>query len=260
MRIAIKTRWLFVAVFVLSLELCFGQASPVNFSFTSADAALWDLSGSYPISQTMRGAGGLGIPLSYSITITHNAAGRLQGSGLTFLGVGNDTVAANYLVSGRVSGGGAATKVTLVVRLKGEDTIAGVLTSFNIVIQYNLQVSGGALVGKSRGTARVSKLGRATVNDANVSLPLAAGMDGGWSLQLNMVAFTKLAGSASIVLSNGRTLPATLSGRFSSDKFSVRLTGINEGRGSRLNVTFSSNATAPTTMQGSILGQTVRKR
>jgi hypothetical protein len=258
MRIAIKTRWLFAALFALSLQFCFGQTSPVNFSFVGADTPVWDFSGSFQISQNMQGAGGQDVPLSYTIAITHDATGRLQGSDWTFLGVGNDTVAAHYVVSGRVSGGGTATKVTLVVRLSGEDTIAGVLTPFNLVIKYDLHVFGGALVGTSRGSARFFKLGSATIKDS-VSLPLAPGMDGSWTLQLNIVALKKLAGSASITLSNGRILPATLSGSFASGRSSVRLTAFNDGKGSRLNLIFFENATAPDSLQGRILGQTVRK-
>jgi hypothetical protein len=259
MSIAIKTRWLFVAVFVLSLEFCFGQTAPVNFTFSGADTPVWDFTGSFQINQNMQGAGGQDVPLSFSIAITQDPAGQLRGTDWTILGVGNDFVAANYFVSGRVTGGGTAAKVTLLVRLKGEDTIAGVFTPFNLVIKYDLQVVEGALVGKSRGSARFSKLGSATINDANVSLPLAAGMNGSWTLQLSVVALQKLAGSASIVLSNGRTLPATLSGSFASGRSAVKLTGINEATGSRLNVVFFDNAAAPDSMRGRILGQTVQQ-
>ena len=268
MRIVIKSRLLFVALFVLSFRFCFAQvpSGAVNFSFAAADAPIWDLTGTLQVNQMMLGAGGQNVPLSFSINITHDARGRLRGSGLdegiTILSINNLSVAANYTVTGKVSGGGAATRVSLVVRLTGEDTIAAITTPFTIVITYNLQIQEGALVGKSRGSARFKKLGGGgRINDPNISLPLPAGMDGSWSADMNIVPLDKFGGSGSIILSNGRALPASLSGSFSRQSLvsTVKISGINEAKGSSVTVRFLDGADAPQSLRGSILGQTLRQ-
>ena len=258
-----KSRLLFVAVLVLSLPLCFAQTSPVNFTFSSDETPLYDFTGEFQVEDVLQGGAG-DVPLAFGITITDDGRGRLRGSDvlgadLTFLTIGNDTVAANYVVTGRVGGGVNATRVTLTVRLFGEDTIGGVSTKFNLVIRYDLQVMGGVLQGKSRGSAKFAKLGSARILNPAVSLALPAGMDGSWSLQMNIVPLSKLAGSGSIVLSNGRVLASSLSGRFSSGRFTVKLTGIDDNGGGRLNLVFFEGAGSPEIFIGRILGQTIRK-
>src|SRR5205085_8671072 len=111
-----------------------------------------------------------------------------------------------------VSGGVNAARVKLVVRLFGDDIIAGRQTQFSIVITYDLAVVEGALQGISRGRAKFSTLGTAIVRNTEVSIPLPAGVDGSWSLQLNFIPLKRLGGSGTITLSNGRVLPMRLTG------------------------------------------------
>ena len=266
MSIAIKSRLLFAAVFVLSLPLCFAQTSPVTFAFTGADTPLWDLSGNFQINDVLQGViGGQDVPLSFGITLTDDGHGRLRGSdaaalsGPILVTVGNDTVAAHYVVIGRVAGGVNDTRITLMIRLTGEDVIAGITTKFSIIVRYKLAVVEGVLQGTSRGSAKFSRLGTAIIRNPEVSIPLPAGMDGSWSLQMNFVPFKKLAGIGTIVLSNGRNLSFRLSGSSSAGRFAVKLIGINENLGGRLGLIFFDGAANPEVVTGRILGQTIRQ-
>ncbi len=265
MSIAIKSRLLWFSLFVLSVPFGIAQTLPITFPFNGVETPLWDFTGSFQINDHMQGADNRDVALSFGIAVAHDARGRLRNSDqtlsseLTFLTVGGDTVAAHYVVTGSVGGRPNAPRVNLVIRLFGEDTIAGVVTKFNILIRYDLEVVEGVLQGKSRGSAKFAKLGNATIRNANVSVAIPPGMDGSWNLQMDIVPLKKLAGSGSIVLSNGRILPANLTGSLDSGRFKVKLTGINENAGGRMNLIFFEAAASPEILQGRILGQTVRK-
>ena len=259
-----RIRVLLAAVFTLWLQLCLADApsGEVDFSFDNITTPIWDLSGGLQFDQQMQGAGGGPVALSFGVSITHDVSGRLHGIGETALQIGNDWVAAHYTVSGSSSGGGNTTHFTLMVRMNGRDTIGGRPdTAFSASITYHLHVEDGALVGTSRGHVRVDKIGPATANADDISVPLPAGMDGTWAAHMNIVPLQQLGGTASIVLSNGRTLPATISGSFSADtqQSRVKLKGINEGKGLSLNLAFETDATTPDTVRGRILGQTVHE-
>jgi hypothetical protein len=256
---------LFVAVCILSLRVCLAQTS-INFTFNGGTTPIYDFGGTLQIADVLQGtAGGSSVPISFDVPITDDGRGMLRGSdvpGVTdplLLMVGSDPVAAHYKVIGRVSGGVNAARIKLVVRLFGDGIIAGVETKFSIVITYDLTVVESALQGKSRGSAKFSTLGSAILRNTAGSIPLPAGMDGSWSLQLNFVPLKRLGGTGTITLSNGRTIQMRLSGSSALGRFVVRLTGINEGAGSRLNVIFFDGAGAPEVMLGRVLGQTIKQ-
>src|SRR6266705_7014631 len=94
-----KSRFCFV-ILLSSLYLCGAQAPSglIGFSFDSATSRVYDLTGSLSIEQPMIGAGNQETPIAFSVDVTEDAKGRLSGTGMTILNVGNDFVAANYTV------------------------------------------------------------------------------------------------------------------------------------------------------------------
>jgi hypothetical protein len=243
-------------------------SGPVNFAFASASTAVYDLSGTYNIDQDIQGAGDTPVPLSLQgLVITHDAAGRLRGSGLIVVTIGSDSAMAAFCAaSGQVSGGGnTPTKVTLSVHLTGNDVVSGRTTPFNISLRYDFTVdpAAGALVGSARGSASFSLLSAGRINSDNVSVPLPPGVDGSWSAQLSITPLRKLAGAGAVVLSNGRTVPVNATGAFSANsgessmRLSGALSGFNDGRGTLLKMTFLTDAVQPDTLSGKILGQKV---
>src|SRR5258706_337220 len=166
---------LFLNPLLYSLRVYFAEApsGQINLAFDPAILPLWDFSGTFqPTNQTILGAGGTPVPFALAVDLTHDARGRLQGSGITTISIGENTLAAGYRASGRVSGGGSATKVNLLVKLAGPGSIAGVNTPFLITMTYHLQVNpaDGTLVGFVRGHANISKFGGGAIK-SDVAVP-----------------------------------------------------------------------------------------
>ena len=232
----------------------------VSFSFGVDTVPIYDLSGSFQIDQTMIGAGGAEVGLSYSVDLTEDVRGTLTGSGETLLVVGNDFVAAAYTVRGKISRVADVTRVLLTVRLTGEDVIAGVSTPFNIQLVYTLAITPETrtLDGTVRGSARFGQLGSSRIH-SDVSIGLPGNADGGWTLQMNIVPLNQLAGSALIVLSNGRVLQAHLGGHYSVrlDQSTVHVTGFGDSRGNSATVVFATDVSF---LQGQVFGQAVRQQ
>jgi hypothetical protein len=275
MSAVMKRRLLVLPLLALSLQFCSAQApsGAVNFAFGS-DTPVFDLTGNYQFDQQITGAGGTLTDLSFGISFANDPRGGLTGSGTTLVSIGDGSFApfaANYVVHGRISGGGAqATRVTLAVRLFGVDTVAGVPnTPISITIAYNLTVDPVALAlnGTSRGQVSLGRLGSSHINSDVGPISLPDGVDGTWVVQMTIVPLRQLGGSATIVVGNvvdqnlgtiGRTLTTSLNGNFSarSDLARVRLTGQNDSRGTSLNVTFDSSDNLDA-LNGTIMGQKV---
>ena len=260
MTIPSKFRVLLLAFLVGSLPVCYADAPSglVNLAFTSGSSAAFDFSGGYTFTQLISGAGGQTTPFTLGVSFTQDPNGFLHGSDTTIMSVGNDFVAGQYTVTGRVSGGGRTpARITLAVRISGQDVIAGKTTAFNITINYNLSVKeDGSVGGTARGTAHFSGLAGGRIS-ASVSTPLPQGMDGSWGLQMNIIPLSRLGGTANIVLANGRTLTANLSGSYSphTGLSTVQITGTGSGRGVSLRVKFASTGTPG--VNGLLMGQTV---
>lgn len=265
MATSVKNCLVFVAVLGSSLSLCLAQApsGQVIFAFDATTTPVYDVTGTYTISQDIVGTAGSTTPLTvYDMPIYEDSQGRLQGLGVIMVSVGNDYVAADYTAKGRISGGGnSPIRVTLNVHLTGQGVVAGLATPFNISIKYNLEVNPGSMVGTARGNAGFTKLQGGPINSDNVVVPLPPGVNGRWIAQMNIIPLNQLSGSGNFILSNGRTLPAGLSGTFSQNSglSKVRLPGIFEGKGNSLNVQFVTGANRPDQANGKILGQTVRE-
>ena len=80
---------------------------------------------------------------------------------------------------------------------------------------------------------------------------------------MNILPVSGLTGSGAFVLSNGRSLPTTLSGSYSSktDLSKIKLVGTGEGLGSSATLKISTTDldSQVQTLQGRILGQTVKQ-
>ncbi len=216
----------------------------VTFQFSTNDTAVYDLTGSFQFDDTMIGAHQSELGLSYGINVTQDARGFLTGSGLTAVAVGNDFVAAEYTARGKISTSHGLRHVSLTVRLKGQDVIGGVFTPFSISVTYSLDIApeSGTMEGTARGSGKFGRLGSTRIH-SDISVPLPGGTDGSWTLQMNIVSFSRLGGTASVILSNGRTLILNLSGSYSSsqDRSTVHLSGFGDSRGNSGTVKFDSD-------------------
>lgn len=273
----LKHRLVFLPVLLLSLQFSSAQiySGAYNFAFDQGSFPVYDLTGTYEMNQELQGPGGATVPLAFTIpTVIHDNSGKLRGSGLLMLNIGEDYVAANYTVSGTVSGGGANTRAVFTVRLTGQDVIAGRARRFSGSVSYNLLVDAGSLTleGTSKGSITVQGVGTSKViSDSLISPNLPNRVDGAWRVEMNLLALKKLGGSATIIVNSfmapdgstwpadGRVIPTNVSGSYvaRTDLARTQLTGINEGRGNSLLMIFSPG-TDTAQLSGRILGQTIR--
>src|ERR1051326_6103742 len=136
----VKTALLSTLLFLTVIDFGLAQApsGTVSFSFDRSTVPLWDLTGTFQFNQQIGTGDQTRVKLNYSIPVTQNIRGILSGSGTILVGVGNDAVAADYIATGRIIGGGNHTKARLTVRLHGDDVLAGIHTRFSIVLNYIL--------------------------------------------------------------------------------------------------------------------------
>lgn len=246
----------------LALSLVLGHSQ--SFSFQFDDPAIWDLRGPMTLSQEIEGATGAPLPLVFGFELDHDASGRLTSAGNTIVTVGQDTVAADCTVRGKVSGGSTSpTKVSLSVRLRGEGVIAGLSTKFSGSLNYALTVNPetGALEGTVRGSFHSDEAGGGKVSSF-VTVPLASAQNGKWRAALTVSGLNPPNGTGSLTLSSQRVLNGEVRGSYSKSSGVARakLTGTNEDKGSKVQfdiVTLESGSFV-TGLNGVVLGQRVR--
>ena len=254
---------------VLATALCAGTATslagqpapsgPVGFSFANPNVPVYDLTGSYEFSHVVTLAGGGTVNLSLGCSLAQDAAGRLRGSGVTNIQVGNDFLAAQYSVNGTVTGGGGgATRASLSARWVVPGAGAGGKSS-TISVQYNLEVNLGFLDGTARGQALIAGLKGGAIKGPVTGVPLPAGVDGSWNVVMNL---QPPGGAGTIVLANGRSVQAnpivTYSARTGLEN--IKLAGAGTDRATALTINFYPATNGLDSLSGKVLGQTVTVR
>jgi hypothetical protein len=273
MMTAIKNR-LWLALFLGGLSTSVAQpAGRIGFDFDTSTYPVWDVSGSYLFDQPIEGTAQ--VPMQYAVDLVLDGSGRVRGSGSTMVQIGADTVYASYKVNGSVSGSGNDTRVNFSVRLNGQDWFQGVARKFNISVQYKLAIQSQTLllVGTAKGNSNISGVGGGKI-DSDVSMPLPFGVDGSWSVVVDLLPLKPISGTGEIQVSafhspetpggwpTDRVLPVTAKGNYksSSDTTTLQLKGTEEAKGTTLNFKFSSGMAVPQQTSGKILGQKVKTK
>lgn len=269
----IKSRLFCTALLLSSLQFGFAQSqtSATTFSFGLPLTPVWDVSGYYDLTNHMQGAKLRPMDIIFSgVGIGLDAHGRLQGAGTMVVRVGDDYVGGDYKISGTVSGGGAKTKAVFSLRFKGNGTVAGVLTVCNISAKYNLVVDpvGRNLVGTITGNANFSSLGSGKLNSP-IILPLPGGVDGGWSIVLDVFPFgNKISGTGVILVNSLTNAPQTALATKANGSLpkqdtraKMKVAGYGNSSGTQVNMQFipllgATNLIA--TVSGKVLGQKVK--
>lgn len=269
----IKNR-LWCAVLILTAQFGAVQAQTVvGFDFDTSNYPAWDLSGSYTLDQPISGAGGTLVPLTYTVYITHDAKGKLSSSGSMMVNVDGAIVYASYTLKGNVSGGGNDTRANFSVNFKGDDWFYGVRRTFNGHVSYKLNVDpvGHTLLGTARGSISIQGSGSSQIK-TDADLPLPSGVDGSWSVNMVGLTLNQFIGTGTIEvaafhspeLPGGwpatRILYTEVKGTYNSSKnlANTNLDGIDEDKGSNLNVKFEPGSIFPTKMSGKVLGQKIK--
>jgi hypothetical protein len=275
----IKNR-LWCAVLILTAQFGAVQAQTVvGFDFDTSNYPAWDLSGSYTLDQPITGAGGTLVPLTYTVYITHDAKGKLSGSGMVMVNVDGAVVAASYTLKGNVSGGGNDTRANFSVNFNGDDWFYGIRRTFNGHVSYKLNVdpAGHSLFGTASGSISIQGSGSSKIK-TDVVLPLPTGVDGSWSVNMVGLTLKQFIGTGTIEvaafhspeLPGGwpptRILYMELKGSYNSSKnqANANLDGIDEDTGSNLTVKiqrtdeFPYYEPFPVRMSGKVLGQKIK--
>ncbi len=236
---------------------------PVSLSITNTTATVYDLSGSYQLTQQVAMAGGSTETLVLNFSLYQDAAGWLRTSGQTNILVGSNSVPAKFKVQGRVTGGGGkTTRAVFMVRWQGSPTNSAGSAPFVVTCNYSLNVTTAGLNGTVQGTARLGSLGHGKIKSPVSNVPLPPGIDGTWGLQVNAVSYKGFYGNGGIFLPNGRSLQGSLIGGFSArvglNWFKVW--GMGASHGSVVQVNIYPHRNAPQSLSGNILGQTVKAK
>lgn len=229
---SLKKLW-WLLVIPLSAQLLVAQPSGyVIVDFDSISAPLWDLSGPYEFSAPATGAGGQEIPVVYTVYLEHQVNGALRGSGTTTVRIGNEVVAANYTISGKVNGANGITKADFTIALKGRGTLAGRDRNFTVSTSFRMLVSDwGTLNGSASGSVKVSGAGASSIKVLDYDVDLPNGVAGDWRLVLNYIPFKRFAGTGAVYVSTAfplgaptldseefRIFPGKISGTYSQSK------------------------------------------
>jgi len=266
----IKNRWFCAALLLSSLQLASAQPSSNldYFSFGPPLTPVWDLSGTYQITNFMQGSKIKPMTIVFNaLPIAVDSHGKLQGGGTILVPVGDDVVGGDAKVNGNMSGGGAKIKAKFSVHFKGNGVVAGVLTTCKINATYKLDISplSTNMIGTTTGNANFSKLGSGSLKGPIV-LPLPPGADGGWNVTLDVIPFNRKLSGTAVIQVDGSP-PAILStkanGNLRNDSGSakVKLSGTGNSGGTQLNMQFipvfgATNLAA--SINGKVLGQKVK--
>jgi hypothetical protein len=192
----------------------------VTFGFgTNADSQLWDLTGNYSINATVNQHNGIQVPLTTVFSLVQDAAGNLHGvnGDIQQVTLGDSTsFAVTYTVNGRVTGAGGAARARFTVRMTGSGTV-GLLGTVNfsgvLVVDAVPNPDDGELEGTAEFSAHLGG-GLEGVNGVipDFATPLPPGVDGTWSLDMQLMGGRSLNGSAVITTDAGQTMGFTVSG------------------------------------------------
>jgi hypothetical protein len=268
----IKNCLLGAVLLLSSLQFGFAQSNVLTFVFGPPLIPVWDISGTYDITNYMQGS--KFIPtrvVFYNLGLGMDAKGKITGTSPAMIGfVGDDPIGGDYKVSGNVSGGGTKTQVKFTVKFKGNGIVAGVSTSFKINATYNLTVLPEALKmgGKTTGNTHFSSLGNGDLKSDATVIPLPSGVDGGWRALVQLVGFkNQLSGSGQVLVNRTPTNSFTLlntkvSGNWPKNSVTakVKLSGTDSSSGTKVNLEFTPllGQTNIAKVDGKVLGQKVK--
>jgi hypothetical protein len=215
----------------------------------TAQSGLWDLSGTYNENPQNQ------------FTIVQDDKGKITGQASLFETDGSMSITMAGPVVGSIKTTGGVPRVSVTLKLTGtaSDGFASVPVTANVQFNLGIDPANSELTGTFKTKACVKARG-AGCQSANgpqqFDLPVDA--DGIWHLVMDIQNTNdKLAGTASAVLSNGRTLPLGVKGQYVSKG---DLTNLNL-KGGAATVTVQANAVPGALvlkkMTAKLLGQTV---
>jgi hypothetical protein len=238
MRIRLDLRcFLLISALMFSLSLCRAQTTVpalVTASFgTNAGTQLWDLTGDYSVIATVTERNGVTIPLTVDFHISQDAKGNLRGvpGDFRILDLNSNAFAVSYRITGKVTGSGGTAQARFIVRFTGNGQV-GALPNvrFSAVLIVNATPNPDDGMLDPITTAKFSARFSGGLESVSGTLPdfdplLPAGVDGTWTLTLQMLGGRSLDGSATITTGPGQIMGFTVTGPVNSGGATARLRG-----------------------------------
>lgn len=237
-----------ISVLMVFSEFSFAGMSG-TFSYHIDDQPVWDIAGSYSSLQSIQGEDG-GVLTFSELFLTVDSTGKIAGTcTATDTGLyGAKPFSAS--VKGSVKSSGALCAVKL--------DLAGLKTSTKGKLRYQGNISpdgslSGCLAGQIDGQNR---------SVSSYAIPLFTDC-GDWSILLENIATdskNKVTGTANITLSNGRSAPFGLTGKYNPKTKTtlIRLKGYKEGTiAGSLSFVFDNGSSQISNLKGKLLGVSV---
>lgn len=216
----------------------------------TAQPGLWDISGTYSENPQNQ------------FTIVQDDKGKITGQASLFETDGSTSITMAGPVVGSIKTTGGVPRVSVTLKLTGtaSDGFASVGVTANVQFTLGIDPANSELTGtfKTKACIKAHGAGCQSANGPQ-QFDLPQDADGTWRLVMDMQNSNgKLAGTASAVLSNGRTLPLSLKGQYASKN---DVTKLNLKGGSAATVTIQANAVPGALvlqkMTAKLLGQTI---
>jgi hypothetical protein len=226
----------------------------------NGDVNLWDVSGTY-------GEDLAGLSLHY--TLNMDASGKFAGQGAvslpSFAGV-NLSLNADYSFHGTVTTAGSAVRVTMAMKMKGSGEVQGTNFTFSASATEHLtpDPANRQLTGSVTGSESISipivHMHSTVPLRTTTQMALPAGMNGTWRLALDVSPDgNKYQGTGSVTLSNGKTIPVTVTGNYAAKTGVSRLTLKGAGINLSLMGLLQNGQIVVQKLNGKALGQKLRK-
>lgn len=279
MRIRLDVRcFLLISALMLPLSLCRAQTTTVpalvTASFGTNDGTqLWDLTGDYSVSATVTERNGITIPLTVDFHIVQDASGNLRGvpGDFRILDLNSNAFAVGYRITGKVTGSGGSAQARFTVRFIGNGQVGSLPNvRFSAVLVVNASPNPEDALLDPITPAKFSARFSGGLESVNGTLPdfdppLPSGVDGTWTLTLQMIGGRSLNGSATITTGPGQIMGFTVTGPVNGNANSAtaRLRGSRaisgttiSGVGSKATI-FSDVAFDNFSVNGKVMGQQI---
>ena len=242
---------LLVAAFLVFCAVpAIAQVPSGQFTYAFTNPPLWDTSGIY--TNSVSGD-------TVIATLQHQANGQLIGTRSETYVSGADHATGSGSFAGRVS----VRAGVVTARDTSEGSLAGVSGGVSYVANFKAKgvetLNPSTLSIFTSGTIKVCVVGgKCVTSTQGYSIPLPDGMDGTWTLDINIAADgNKLAGTGAITLSNGRVLSYQIKGSYNtkSQVAKLKLVGQGDATGTSLSLTTQGTGMDLTSLKGKVLGQ-----
>jgi len=227
------------------------QAPSGSFTYVFTNLPLWDATGAYTNSFVSNGANNDQI-----VNFAQDAKGKLTGTYNNIITESGMTIDVTGSISGKVLSKGGVTGATLkLVNASFSGAASG-------------PAKGGGILAIDQSTSTINNTyslrlcitGRGCETfTGTVGFALPADMTGDWTLDTTISATgTKLSGTATLTLSNGRVLNYNVVGAYNAKttQSKLKLIGTGDAVGTSLSLVTTGSSMGLTSLKGKVLGQT----